>query len=298
MPFEYELNLHHLELFHAVVRLGGVGRAARDLGVSQPAVSRQLQELEARAGVPLLERVGRGVRPTEAGSALAGHAAALFALRDVAARELRERAELRRGRLSLGASRTIGSWVLPRALRDFAARHPGIDLAPVVANTSEIERRLAAGEIEVALVEGRVSSLLEQGEFDRDELVAVAAPDFFPEGAWPGDLASLVRHRLLLRERGSGSRALVESALAEAGVAPVVASVELDSAEALRHLAEAGLGAAFLPRLSVASSLREGRLREIPLRGVSLRRSFRWIAWPGRPLSPAATAFLDGIRPA
>ena len=125
MPFEYDLNLHHLELFHAVVQEGSVSAAAIRLGTSQPSVSRQIRELEERMGLELLERLPRGVRPTEAGEVLFAHARNLFAVRDQARQSLRDRVELSEGLVSVGASSTVGTYLLPSILSEFRTDHPG-----------------------------------------------------------------------------------------------------------------------------------------------------------------------------
>ena len=290
----YDLNLHHLEIFHRVVQEGSVSRAARSLGVSQPAVSKELKELELRTGLALLERLPRGVRATEAGRELHRHAAEVFSARDRAVQAMRDRLRGAAGRVAVGASRTIGAYVLPGLLARHRALRPVVEVRPEVGNTSRVEAWLEEGRIDVGLVEGRPSPHLEQGVFGVDELVAVVSPGLL-RGAVPATLAEFCRHPLVVREKGSGTRELVDRALSAKGIR-VEPFASLDSTETVRAFAEAGLGAAFLPRAAVGGSIGAGRLVEARLRDSRMVREFRWVLWPARPRGPAVEGFLDLVR--
>lgn len=295
MLSRYVLNLHHLELFHAVVQERNVCRAARRLGVSQPAVSRQIRELEESLGLALLERLPRGVRLTEAGEALAAHARALSTLREHASRDMEERRTGSSGRLSVAASRTIGSALLPGLLERFRAAHPGPALRVEITNTLGVEARLREGAIELGLVEGRVSDEFESESFERDELVAVASPTLLRPSRKPHDLAGFCQLPLALREPGSGTRALVDRLMEERGVRVDPAFV-LDGTNAIRAFVEAGIAAAFLPRILVETDLAHGTMVEVELEDAHLARDFRWIKRRGQPLGPATAAFLQLLR--
>lgn len=295
MHFQHELNLHHLELFHAVALERNVCKAARRLGVSQPAVSRQIRELEESLGLALLERLPRGVRATDAGEALAAHARALFALRERARRDMEERRDGAAGRLSIGASRTVGTAVLPGLLARHCAAHPGHSLLVEISNTRGVETRLREGSIELGLVEGRVSEEFESSPFARDELVAVASPALLGRIRRPTRLAGFCRLPLALREPGSGTRALVDRVLRERGIETEPAFV-LDGSDAIRAFVESGLAAAFLPAALAAAGIRSGSLVRIALRDARLEREFRWVRRRSQALGPAAATFLATLR--
>lgn len=288
---EHELNLHHLELFHAVVEAGAVGRAATLRGTSQPSVSRQIQELEDRLGLPLLERLPRGVRPTEAGSELFRHARDIFARRDLARRAMRDRLEISAGVVSLGAGGTVGTYVLPDLVSRFRDRHPGPRFRIVTGTVAEVEDLLRSGEIEFGLAEGGASREFLRGTFGREEMVPVCAPGFFGSSRKPRTFESFCAHPLVLREPGAGTRLVVDRALVARGIRPEVAAV-LDNAEAIRRFVEAGLGVSFLPLTVVVESLAKGLLVRVPLREAAMELGFEWIRSPGRPVSPAAALFL------
>src|SRR2546421_5202169 len=143
------LTLHRLELFLAVLDEGGVGRAAQACHISQPAVSEHLQGLGAHFGVPLLERHGRSVRPTPAARLLEPYARQAVGLLRAAERAAADLQGLRSGALTVGASTTPGTYLLPAVLGRFHAAHPGIVLSLRISDTREIERWVSAGQVEV-----------------------------------------------------------------------------------------------------------------------------------------------------
>src|SRR5689334_21610428 len=151
------MNLYHLKIFHEVARSGGVTRAAERLMVSQPAVSKQLKDFERSLKTPLLERDGRGVRLTAEGELLAGYARRVFALVGEAEAALEDASSLRRGVLAVGASPTLGAYLLPAVLVRFRRRFPGIVLRFEVENAAVLHRRVAEGGIEAGITEVKPS---------------------------------------------------------------------------------------------------------------------------------------------
>ena len=148
------INRNHLALFRAVAEAGGFSRAAEVVHVSQPAISMQVGELENALGTPLFDRLPRGVRLTDAGTVLFGYAQRIAALEGEAERAMRELRGLERGRLAVGASKTIGGYLLPAVLGEFRRRHPGVELQLVIDNTDAIKTRLVGGTIDLGLTEG------------------------------------------------------------------------------------------------------------------------------------------------
>jgi DNA-binding transcriptional LysR family regulator len=151
------LNLHLVRIFVAVVEHGSFTRAAEALSISQSAASRAIQELERQLGLPLLERRARGVLPTDAGEQLAAHARAIFVHERLAEEALGELRGLQRGRLALGASSTIGIYMLPPLLGAYRRRYPGIELFLDIGNTQQIVAHLHEHRLDVAYVEGPVA---------------------------------------------------------------------------------------------------------------------------------------------
>ena len=288
------MNRNHLALFHAVAKAGGISRGAAAARISQPAVSKQVAELEAELGVRLLERLPRGCRLTEAGAVLAAHAERWLSVEAEAGRAIEELRGLRRGRLALGVSLTIAGYLLPDALAAFHRMHPGIELQLEIANTETIQRKLQDGSFELGLTEGLLDAQdLESSVFFRDELVVVA-PAGHPLLARgrPATVREMCREPLILREEGSGTRAVVEKALRRRGVKPRP-FLSLASPEAIKGCVAAGMGLAIVSRLIVALEVRAGLLGIVPMADLAIDRPLhlRWVRGRGR--SPALAAFLE-----
>lgn len=291
------MNLNALRIFAAVVEHRGFTSAAKAIHVSQPAVSKSVRDLERRAGLPLVERGGRGVRLTEAGEVLYDHARRIFALERSAEEELRARRGVEAGALRVGASTTIATYLLPPLLARFARAHPAVELRVTSANTRGVTRALLAYELDVALVEGPVAAEgVVVAPWRADELVIVAAPDHPLAGRGGVTAADIAAERFLVREPGSGTRAVVEAALASASIVPR-RTVELGSTEAIKEAVAAGLGIAAVSRAALADELALGKLRVVPVAGVEIRRELTILSLAGRPATPAARAFAQLLAP-
>jgi DNA-binding transcriptional LysR family regulator len=286
------VNLNHLAIFHAVAQAGSVSGGALGLHISQSAVSKQLGELEAALELPLFERLPRGVRLTEAGHALLDYSTRLFALEREAERAMAELKQLGRGRIAIGASRTIGTYMLPPLLARFHRLHPRIELSLQVENTKAIEDKLVAGEIDLGYAEGLPSSAhLDYTVFARDDLVLVAAPDHAAARA-PLSLAALAGEELLMHEDGSGTRAVTEAALAERKlkIRPVMV---LASSEAIKQTVAAGAGLAFLSSAAIRNEVEAGTLVVLKVRGLNIHRPLYRMQPKKARLGPSLRAFLN-----
>jgi len=290
------VDLQKLRVFVAVARESNVTRAARQLSLSQPALSKQLSELEASLSTVLFDRLPRGVRLTSAGEVLLRHAERIFAAEGAAEAELAELLGLRTGRLSIGASTTIGSYLIPSVFGLFHRAHPEVRLELAIANSSVIQAMVADGRIDLGLTEGVVPGEQFAVEIIHyDEMVAIAAGGHPLLDKSRVSAAELVRAPFICRERGSGSRDVIEAALAERGlrIEPVMA---LGSTEAIKNAVAAGLGVAMLSRLTVELELTMGRLELIEVRDLSIRRALHLVQLKGKHESPAAQAFVSTLR--
>lgn len=280
------VTIRHLQIFSAVCEAGGASAAARELGVSQPSVSQAVRDLEGHFGVALFDRVGRRMRLTEQGRTLLVHAREVLSGLDGL-----ERAMGTAGTetLRVASSITCATCHLPGMLARLRLAAPGVRATVRVADSGSVLRAVLAGEADLGLVEGPVRDAdLVSTPFAHDELVVIG-----PAGRSGETLAAagLCRERLLLRERGSGVRELLEAALAERGLAarPVWESV---STEALRAAVEAGLGVSVLPESLVAREVREGRVARLVLEDLSLGRDLLVVRHRARRATPAMEALL------
>jgi DNA-binding transcriptional LysR family regulator len=290
------MNRNHLALFLAVAQAGGISRGAAAARISQPAVSKQIAELEDALGVRLLERLPRGCRLTEAGKILADHAQRWRSLEDDAARAIEEYRGLKRGRLAIGASLTIGGYLLPAVIAEFHGKFPEIELQLKIANTGHIQRLLLDGAIELGLTEGPLESEeLESTVFFKDELVAIAPAGHPLLKKRRATVREICREPFLLREEGSGTRAVVERALRRQGL-KIKPLLSLASPEAIKNMVAAGLGLAIVSRLIVALELQAGSLGIIPLKDLTIRRPLHLQRIRGRSQSPALANFLQVLE--
>lgn len=277
---------------------GNITRAARRLSTSQPAVSKQLAELEESLGVALFHRLARGVRLTEAGSILAHHAARIFAAEGAAESELAELTGLTRGRLTIGASTTIGSYLLPPVFSAFHREHPEVKLELEIANTSVIQAMVLDDRIDLGLTEGfiaREQLVAEVVHFD--EMVAIAAPGHPLVGRGSVHLRELSRFPFICRERGSGTRDVIEAALQKPGVA-LEPAMALGSTEAIKRVVAGGTGVAIVSRLAVEVELTAGRLVALEVDDLVIRRALHMVRLGGKRESPAVEAFIRMLRAA
>jgi DNA-binding transcriptional LysR family regulator len=290
------VNLNHLFLFRAVAEAGGFSRAAERIHVSQPAISMQVGELEAQLGLTLFHRLGRGVKPTAAGQLLLGYAQRLSALAVEAEHAMAEVKGLCRGRLAIGASTTIGVYLLPDLLGEYRRRYPDIDLQFDIANTDDIQRRLVDGTLDAGLTEGLPPNChdLETVVFLRDQLVPIARPDHprLKADRKPLTLGQLCAEAMIVREAGSGTREVIDRALAKRGQRLQRPPMVLGSTEAIKRAVAAGLGVAIVSHLAIQTEVASRQLAILPLLGFQLTRPLHRLCWRKRTKDPATLAFL------
>ena len=282
------INLHHLRLFSAIVEHGGFTKAARSLRLSQPAISKSLTELEKQLNVTLLDRSGKSLALTEAGKTLYGRAGELFGVERTAERELRELRGLKRGSLRVAASTTIATYLLPKYLGRFRTRHPGVRIRATNANTRTVLRLLLEFRVDVALVEGPVNHpRVDVISWREDELVVIAHPQhplLQHSRVAPSELAALP---FLVRERGSGTREVIERALAPHNVR-LSNTMRVGGTEAIKQGVAAGLGFAIVSRAAAQDQLALERIAVLPVDGLVIRRMLTRLELRDRPTSGAA----------
>lgn len=290
------MNLHHLTIFEAVAQDKSISRAAERLLISQPAVSKQLRLLERSLGTPLVDRLPKGVRLTAAGELLTSYARQISALSKEAQQRVAELQGLRRGKLVIGSSTTPGIYFLPELLARFRQRYPQIDLDLEVANTHIIQQYLTEYRVDVAITEGFVHwPELAARVFMMDELVAIVPPGHALTKLPSVSLRQFCAEPMLLREQGSGTREVIEEALAKRKVA-IRSLMTLGSTEAIKRSVAAGVGVAFVSRMTIQHELQDKRLVNLKLGGFRLPRALHVVQVHNRNLSAAGCAFLDLLK--
>lgn len=274
-------------------------KAAEVLHLSQPAVSQQVRSLEEEAGVRLFDRGssdghGSQIALTEAGRVLLQYATTAATTMAEAQRALSALNDDVTGELRLGASTTIAQYVLPRILGAFLRQYPHVHLSVVSGNTERIAEAVAEERVALGIIEGPAMRRdVKTERMVEDEMVLIVAPGH----AWArtGRIApaELTKAPMLLRERGSGSRRVVERALKKAGISlrALRVAMELDSTEAIISGVEADLGVGFVSRCAIGKVLRLGTVRTVEVKGLEIVRDFSFIRLAGAEATGAAAAF-------
>ncbi len=282
-----------VRIFRAVARHLNFSRAAEELFLTQPAVTQQIKALEEEFRVPLFDRRGGSVELTAGGRALLPFANQMKDLSEKAFIAVSGANGEHAGVLNLGASQTIGDYVLPAFIAGFRQLHPKIYVRVRSGNTDEMLQAFVEGQVDAALIEGpALRKGLHVEAFMEDRMV-LAVP---PNHEWAGQeiaIDVLKQHPLLMREFGAGSRRVVEKAMHRSGLkkSDLLISMELDSTEGLLSAVEAGLGVAFVSQWAVRNRLALGTLHLAHIRGVNLSRKFSIVCPAGPEPSGTVGAF-------
>jgi DNA-binding transcriptional LysR family regulator len=293
------MTLEQLRVFMAVAENQHVTRAAINLNLTQSATSAAIAALEARYGVKLFDRVGRGIVLTPSGRDFMIEAGGVLARAKTAERVLIDLAGLKRGSLSLAASQTVANYWLPPRLQAFKTMYPGISLNVNIANTEQVAQAVRQGSADLGFVEGKVEDpLLTVHKFDGDTLIAVVGknhPLIGHHRVTPKDLKTT---GWILRELGSGTRSMFEAGLRKYGLklADLQIALELPSNEAVRSAVESSNCATAISDLVVTHSLAAGTLFRLNI-GLP-KRSFFALRHSERYASHAEKALLSKLAAA
>lgn len=289
------LNLEQIHIFLSVAGHLHFSRAAEDLYLSQPAVSATIAKLEAQAGLSLFHRIGRRVELTDAGRFLQRDGQLLVEQAARVEQGLQDFHALQRGCLQLGASFTVGNYWLPQHLLRFSSLHPGIELPCQLANAEMILDGTESGRFDLGFVCGRRPPGAAQ-VVGTELLCLVVGPQHPWAGHGPMAPERLLEAGWLLREHGSGARAMLEEFLGEIGLSAEDLRVShlLHSNEMLKAMVAAGAGIAALPASMVRQDIQHGLLRAITLIDHPCKADPIWmVCSPGRRGSQLVNRFQD-----
>jgi DNA-binding transcriptional LysR family regulator len=272
------LDNFRLVVFRAVAEQQSFRKAAEELYLTQPAVSLQIKALEEDLGVQLFDRSGAHSRLTVAGELLLGFARRSSELLAQAEQEIAALSGVHGGSLTLGASTTIAQYVLPRLIGEFCRRHPRVRPTLISGNTEHIVEAVESQKIALGFIEGPSRSRDVKTEpFLVDELVLIVpAAHEWAERATV-TCSEMPSVPLLMRERGSGTRHIIEIALEKQCIrlSALQVVMELDSTEAIKSAVEAGLGVGFVSRWAIAKDMRLGQsFRIVEVEGLRIQREF------------------------
>lgn len=289
-------ELGALDLLLSVARLGSVGRAAAEHGITQPAASGRIRNMERLLGFTLLERDARGSRLTPAGTLVVDWARqVLSAATELDAGIAALRAE-HMGRLRVAASMTVAEYLMPAWLVSARLIRPDFTVSLRTGNSTHVADLVREGEVDLGFVEGpQAPSGLYARVVAHDRLVVVVAPGHpWARRRNPVGAAEIASTPLIEREPGSGTRYVLHEVLRPYG--PVAGPlIELSSTTAIKAAAAAGAGPAVVSSLAVADEVRAGSLVEVPVSDADLGRRLRAVWTRGRRLGPPVRDFLATI---
>lgn len=288
------MTVRHLKLFLEVYKLENITQAARNLNMTQPTVTRAIQELEEHYSVRLFDRINKHIYPTEAGKKLyryAGKMLEAFEYMEESMQELDAREIIK-----IGATASIGSSFLPKLIVEFRRLHPDVLLKSVVENGAMIHNLLVENQLDFALIEGFVSSENLQYEvFSEDRLVLLLPPDDPRSKKDEITLDELKNDAFLLREKGSVGRNYVDVLFSSHGL-PIEPVMESFSNHAIVQAVHNDIGIAILPESLVKHSIESGFVSSCHIKDIDLVRQ-NYIAWhEGKYLTPKTIELIDLCR--
>jgi DNA-binding transcriptional LysR family regulator len=291
------MNLNLLRIFHMAAKTGSFTRAATELHLTQPGISKHIKELERCWETRLFDRVGKKVLLTQAGEILYRTTGDIFNALTEAQARIHDLRGLASGKLSIGSSITIGSYILPELLVEFRENYPDVELKLDITLSRQTVEKVLDYSVEIGFVghyEYKKSLVITPFMTDA-LLLIVSATHEWGERTRPVPLQKLVDYPFLLSRLGSGTRIAVDNLLKSAGVR-LGTTMELGTTEGVKHAVAAGLGVSILSEHMVRKEVASGAIRTIPLEGIDLKRHLYLVRHKDRYLSEAAQAFLKQLK--
>jgi LysR family transcriptional regulator, transcriptional activator of the cysJI operon len=285
------MDFRHFKIFLTVCETGNMTHAARELYITQPSVSQSIAELENYYGVRLFERLNHRLYLTPAGERLRSYAQHILNLSEQARKELADLGHA--GTIRIGASLTIGAYLLPELVSSFRQKYPEIEVFTLVDNTTLIEKQILEDQLDLGLVEGQVSSphIVEE-IFAEDHLVFIASPQHPLAGKSTVTIKELSGREFIVREAGSGTQAIFENAMQTAGISWKVNGI-YNNNEAIKQAVSANLGLGVVSKIAITEEARQGKLVSLDVQGMALKRKFNLIYHRQKFFTRAMQLFRD-----
>jgi len=292
-------NFHQLHIFHTVAEYGSFSAAAHALSMTQPAVTMQVQALEEYFGTKLFHRTTKRVELSDAGKALVGYARQAIELMKEIDRVMADYTQMLKDRLYMGASLTIGEYILPRVLSPFAQEFPNISISLKVLNTAQIIEEIVNHHLTFGLVEAPIDHPdIHSDVVLNDELVLIMPPDHPLRDVETPTFEQLLQYPFVLREQGSGTRMVMENEMRRNGCDPCRLKIvmELGSTGAVKSAVEAGIGMSVLSRSSVRHESALGTVLVKRIAGMNFVRDFHAVYLKSALLPMAALTLLSFLK--
>ncbi|NYE57868.1 selenium metabolism-associated LysR family transcriptional regulator [Carboxydothermus ferrireducens] len=288
-----------LVIFKVVAETKNISTAAKRLHMSQPAISLQIQSLENEVGVKLFERSNKGVRLTKAGEIFYQKVQDIIDKIHEAYELARDAGGESKGKLYIGATLTIGEYVLPKLLAYFYKLYPEIEMRVKIANTDTIYHELVEKTIDIGLIEGPIDDEeLKVEKFWEDELVVVVPYHHIWGSKERLPVAELLKERIILREEGSGTRKVLEIALKELGLDlnDLNVTMEFSSTQAIKEVVAAGLGVTIISELTVRRDCDLKMFKKLSILEAPIRRPLSFVLTKSTAHEKQKQLFINLLR--
>jgi len=293
-------DLRQLEIFCKVLELESFSKAANAVFLAQASVSERIATLEGMVGTRLFDRMGRQVVPTAAGKLLYKHACLLLEMKRTACNEMQDFLGIKKGEMHIGGSTIPGEYILPKVIGRFHEKHPFVSVILNIADTSEIEKRVSKGNLELGVVGSKSSqgSLICTELWD-DELVLAVSN----RHKWAGKTEIMIKHLFkepfILRETGSGTLKIIKKYFKKAGADNIDyfnVVARFGSSTAVKEGIKSGLGISILSSRALEMELKAGILKALKVKGLFMSRKFYLIRDKRRNVSPLCQAMVDFLK--
>lgn len=293
------MNIKQLEIFVTIATTGSFSKGAEAACITQSTASQHIATLEDACGIRLFDRTGKGAIPTEAGKILLVQARQVIkSLKETEQAILRFR-QADGIELRVGGSTIPGTYLLPKAIAALRTNEPGITVKAEIGDSSEILAKLMEERIEIGIIGSKSDDKLFSSEaIGHDDILLVVRKGHHWCGRAEVQPEDLLSEPMIMREKGSGTNNVVESALKLHGIklSDLTVSATISSSEAIKQALLANCGVAFISEMAVREELKQGKLVAIKLSGFAITRSFYLVCRKARTLSPAATEFSSALR--
>ncbi|MFW2332067.1 MAG: LysR family transcriptional regulator [Nitrospinota bacterium] len=292
-----QVTIHQLELFLIAAGLKNFSRAAEQMSISQPAFSAQIIKLEQVLGVPLFDRVGRRIELTKAGVIFEEYARMTISTLSEGKQAIDDISNKFVGRLQLGASTTVASYMLTNGISEYKRTYPVGKVRMLVGNTNQIEQHLLKNEIDIGIVEGPVENKrLKLYAYRDDELVVICSPSHKWSKRKSVTLTELKKEPIIVREWGSGTRRVFMDALGPA-CDDLNINMELGGTEAIKNAVIDNIGVAVLSRATVEVELKNGTICSTYVENYPFKRQINIILLKSRYISHPVRYFMKILKP-
>ncbi len=290
------MNFRKLKIFYETAQTLNMTKVAKALYISQPSVSQAIQELEDELGVKMFDRIGKRLSLTYEGEVYLNYVRRVLNLYDEGLDKIRNINNNQGGKIVIGASTTIGIYILPDIIKNFVENNEKIEISLIIENTENIEQLILENKIDFAFVEGKVhSEELIYENFWEDELVFIKQYNSEWEEREYINKSVLTKENFIMRERGSGTREIVEKYLEDNKIDYNI-FMELGSTEAIKKSVEAGLGIGCVSSQCIKDELKGNKLSKLTFNKNKIKRNLRLIIHKDKFISNNMKLFIDEAK--